>query len=77
MCWIFSYRPKSDTYGWLRLRRGYDRENQPSQNLIGWTVEQTRNTIDQLCDRFPMIEESSEIILFFIANFHEAIAPVY
>lgn len=30
-------------------------------NGVGWTVEQTRSTIDQLLNRFPMIEESSEI----------------
>ncbi|AFZ29269.1 hypothetical protein Glo7428_0677 [Gloeocapsa sp. PCC 7428] len=30
-------------------------------NGLGWTVEQVRNTIDQLIDRFPLVEESSQI----------------
>lgn len=30
-------------------------------NGLGWTVEQTRTTIDQLLDRFPLLEESSNI----------------
>lgn len=30
-------------------------------NGLGWTVEQTRSTIDQLLDRFPLLEESSLI----------------
>ncbi|MBV6622722.1 MAG: type II toxin-antitoxin system VapC family toxin [Rivularia sp. (in: Bacteria)] len=30
-------------------------------NGLGWSVEQTRNTIDQLCDRIPLIKESSDI----------------
>lgn len=30
-------------------------------NGLGWTVEQTRITIDQLLDRFPLLEESSQI----------------
>ncbi|MUG95265.1 PIN domain-containing protein [Scytonema sp. UIC 10036] len=30
-------------------------------NGLGWTVEQTRNTVDRLCARFPMLEESSQI----------------
>lgn len=30
-------------------------------NGLGWTVEQTRSTIDQLLDRFPLLEESSQI----------------
>ncbi len=30
-------------------------------NGLGWTGEQTRNTIDQLLNRFPLLEESSEI----------------
>jgi predicted nucleic acid-binding protein len=34
----------------------------PTQvNGLGWTVEQTRSTIDQLLDRFPVLEESSQI----------------
>jgi len=28
---------------------------------LGWTVEQTRSTIDQLLDRFPFLEESPQI----------------
>lgn len=31
-------------------------------NGLGWTVEQTRTTIDQLLDRFPLLEESSQIL---------------
>jgi predicted nucleic acid-binding protein len=30
-------------------------------NGLGWTVEQTRSTIDQLLDRFPLLEESSQV----------------
>lgn len=30
-------------------------------NGLGWTVEQTRSTIDQLLDRFPLLEETSQI----------------
>ena len=30
-------------------------------NGLGWTVEQTRNTIDQLLNRFPLLEETSQI----------------
>ncbi len=30
-------------------------------NGLGWTVEQTRSTIDQLLDRFPLLEESPQI----------------
>lgn len=30
-------------------------------NGLGWAVEQTRNTIDQLLNRFPLLEESSQI----------------
>ena len=30
-------------------------------NGLGWTVEQTRNIIDQLLNRFPLLEESSEV----------------
>lgn len=30
-------------------------------NGLGWTVEQTRSTIDQLLDRFQLLEESSQI----------------
>lgn len=30
-------------------------------NGLGWTVEQTRNTVDQLLNRFPLLEESSQI----------------
>lgn len=30
-------------------------------NGLGWTVEQTRSTIDQLLSRFPLIEECSQI----------------
>jgi predicted nucleic acid-binding protein len=34
----------------------------PTQvNGLGWTVEQTRSTIDQLLDRFPFLEESPQI----------------
>ena len=34
----------------------------PTQvNGLGWTVEQTRSTIDQLLDRFPLLEESPQI----------------
>jgi len=34
----------------------------PTQvNGLGWTVEQTRSTIDQLLDRFPVLEESPQI----------------
>ncbi len=28
---------------------------------MGWNVEQTRNIIDQLCNYFPLLEESSQI----------------
>lgn len=30
-------------------------------NGLGWTIEQTRSTIDQLLDRFPLLEETSQI----------------
>lgn len=30
-------------------------------NGLGWSVEQARSTIDQLLDRFPLLEESSHI----------------
>jgi predicted nucleic acid-binding protein len=30
-------------------------------NGLGWTIEQTRSTIDQLLDRFPLLEESSQV----------------
>jgi predicted nucleic acid-binding protein len=30
-------------------------------NGLGWTIDQTRNTIDQLLDRFPLLEESPHI----------------
>jgi predicted nucleic acid-binding protein len=30
-------------------------------NGLGWAVEQTRNTIEQLLNRFPLLEESSQI----------------
>jgi predicted nucleic acid-binding protein len=30
-------------------------------NGLGWTVEQTRSTINQLLNRFPLLEESSDI----------------
>ncbi|MCU0535471.1 MAG: PIN domain-containing protein [Hydrococcus sp. Prado102] len=30
-------------------------------NGLGWTTEQTRSTIDQLLDRFPLLEESPQI----------------
>lgn len=30
-------------------------------NGLGWTVEQTRSTIDQLLDRFPLLAESPQI----------------
>ncbi len=30
-------------------------------NGLGWTVEQTRDTIDQLLNRFPLLEETSQI----------------
>lgn len=34
----------------------------PNQvNGLGWTVEQTRSTIDQLLDRFPLLQESPQI----------------
>jgi predicted nucleic acid-binding protein len=34
----------------------------PTQvNGLGWTIEQTRSTIDQLLDRFPFLEESPQI----------------
>ena len=34
----------------------------PTQvNGLGWTVEQTRSTIDQLLDRFSFLEESPQI----------------
>lgn len=34
----------------------------PTQvNGLGWTIEQTRSTIDQLLDRFPLLEESPQI----------------
>jgi predicted nucleic acid-binding protein len=30
-------------------------------NGLGWTIEQTRSIIDQLLDRFPLLEESPQI----------------
>ncbi|MBE9041788.1 PIN domain-containing protein [Oscillatoriales cyanobacterium LEGE 11467] len=30
-------------------------------NGLGWSIEQTRNTIDGLLDRFPLVEETLEI----------------
>lgn len=34
----------------------------PTQvNGLGWTVEQTRSTIDQLLNRFPLLDESPQI----------------
>ncbi len=30
-------------------------------NGLGWNVEQTRNIIDELCNYFPLLEESSQI----------------
>lgn len=30
-------------------------------NGLGWTVEQTRDTINQLLNRFPLLEETSQI----------------
>lgn len=30
-------------------------------NGLGWSVEQTRNVIDQMLDRFPMAEETPQI----------------
>lgn len=30
-------------------------------NGLGWSVNQTRSTIDQLLDRFPLLEESPQI----------------
>ncbi len=34
----------------------------PTQvNGLGWTVEQAKSTIDQLLDRFPLVEESPQI----------------
>jgi predicted nucleic acid-binding protein len=34
----------------------------PTQvNGLGWTVEQTRSTIDRLLDRFPLLKESPQI----------------
>ncbi|MBD2504636.1 type II toxin-antitoxin system VapC family toxin [Anabaena azotica] len=32
-------------------------------NGLGWTVEQIRSTIDQLLNRFPLLEESSDIFV--------------
>jgi len=28
---------------------------------LGWTTEQTRSTIDQFLDRFPLLEESPQV----------------
>ncbi|MDG2991341.1 type II toxin-antitoxin system VapC family toxin [Candidatus Synechococcus calcipolaris G9] len=33
----------------------------PQVNGLGWSVEQTRSTIDQLLDRFPSLEESPQL----------------
>lgn len=34
----------------------------PTQvNGLGWSIEQTRSTIDQLLDRFPLLEETPQI----------------
>lgn len=33
----------------------------PQVNGLGWAVEQTRSTIDQLLDRFPLLQESPQI----------------
>jgi predicted nucleic acid-binding protein len=30
-------------------------------NGLGWTIEHTRSTINQLLDRFPLLEETSQI----------------
>lgn len=30
-------------------------------NGLGWDVERTRSIIDELCNRFPLLEESSDI----------------
>ena len=30
-------------------------------NGLGWTVEQTRSRVDELCNRFPMLEDSLQI----------------
>lgn len=30
-------------------------------NGLGWTVEQTRSIVDQLLDRFPLLEDSPQI----------------
>lgn len=30
-------------------------------NGLGWTTEQTRSRIDELCNRFPMLSDSSQI----------------
>lgn len=30
-------------------------------NGLGWNVEQTRNIIDEFCNYFPLLEESSQI----------------
>jgi predicted nucleic acid-binding protein len=30
-------------------------------NGLGWTVEETRSRIDELCNRFPILEDSSQI----------------
>lgn len=32
-------------------------------NGLGWTVEQTRSTVDWLLSRFPLLEESPQIFL--------------
>jgi predicted nucleic acid-binding protein len=30
-------------------------------NGLGWTPEQTRSRIDEICNRFPMLEDTSQI----------------
>lgn len=32
-------------------------------NGFGWTIEQTRNVLNQLIDRFPLLEDSPQIFL--------------
>lgn len=34
----------------------------PDVNGLGWSVEQTRNLIDQLLDRFPIAEEGDQVL---------------
>ena len=32
-------------------------------NGLGWSIGQTRNTVDQLLDRFPLLDESPQIFI--------------